>query len=298
MYNDFSLSKDRLAFTLADAIGTESFVPSYNYVELYLNGEYVGIYLLTDQVDENSGRTDVKDNDVVESGVREVPFLVELDAYAPEEGDENVDWFYVGGRAYTVKYPEADERYSNEQMEYIREYIEKVEIYANAGDLEALSLLVDIDSFIDYFIISEVMGQPEINWKSVYMHKAVGEPMKMGPLWDFDWACVGPEIDNYVGTVEDLRSQGNWFSLMLDGSPEFRALVKDRFDEVRPALVAALDKAESESGELMPYFTRNHLKWHWFRLFTSPESRFEDVITWTHERIDWLDGYFSEIASR
>ena len=122
--------------------------------------------------------------------------------------------------------------------------------------------------------------------------------MKMGPLWDFDWACVGPEIDNYVGTVEDLRSQGNWFSLMLDGSPEFRALVKDRFDEVRPALVAALDKAESESGELMPYFTRNHLKWHWFRLFTSPESRFEDVITWTHERIDWLDGYFSEIASR
>ena len=298
LYNDFSLSKDRLAFTLADAIGTESFVPSYNYVELYLNGEYVGIYLLTDQVDENSGRTDVKDNDVVESGVREVPFLVELDAYAPEEGDENVDWFYVGGRAYTVKYPEADERYSNEQMEYIREYIEKVEIYANAGDLEALSLLVDIDSFIDYFIISEVMGQPEINWKSVYMHKAVGEPMKMGPLWDFDWACVGPEIDSYVGTVEDLRSQGNWFSLMLDGSPEFRALVKDRFDEVRPALVAALDKAESESGELMPYFTRNHLKWHWFRLFTSPESRFEDVITWTHERIDWLDGYFSEIASR
>ncbi len=298
LYNDFSLSKDRLAFTLADSIGTEGFVPSYNYVELYLNGSYAGIYLMTDQVDENKGRTDVKDDSTVESGAREVPFLVELDAYAPEEGVENVDWFYVGGRAYTVKYPEADERYSDEQMTYIREYIESVEICAGACDLEGLSLLVDIDSFIDYFIISEVMGQPEINWKSVYMHKPVGEPMKMGPLWDFDWACVGPEMDGYVGKVDGLRSQGNWFSLMLDGSAEFRALVKARFDEVRPILTTALDNAEAEVGELMPYFRRNHLKWHWFRPFTSPERRFSEVIEWTRSRIDWLGDYFTEIASK
>ena len=83
LYNDFSIVKDRLAFTMADALGTDVFVPSYNYVELYINGEYNGLYLMTDQVDENKGRAGVKDDDVLESGATEVPFLVELDAYAP-----------------------------------------------------------------------------------------------------------------------------------------------------------------------------------------------------------------------
>ena len=297
LYNDFSLSKDRLAFTLADAIGTESFVPSYNYVELYLNGDYKGLYLLTDQVDENKGRTEVKDDDFLESGAAEVPFLVELDAYAPDEGVEDVDWFSVGGRAYTVKYPEADERYSDAQMQYIKEYIERVEICANAHDLDALCELVDIESFIDYYIISEVMGQPEINWKSVYMHKAVGERMKMGPLWDFDWAAMGPEMDSYKGDTRGLRSVGNWFELMLSGSPEFCDMVNERFTEIEPKLKSAIQNADGELEALVPYFKKNHLKWHWFRPFTNPERRFNELTEWLGERIQWLGDYFGEISS-
>lgn len=298
LYNDFSLSKDRLAFTLADAIGTEGFVPSYNYVELYLNGEYRGLYLFTDQVDENKGRAEVKDDDFVESGAAEVPFLVELDAYAPDEGVEGVDWFSVGGRAYTVKYPEADERYSDAQMDYIKGYIESVEICANAGDLDALCELIDIESFIDYYIISEVMGQPEINWKSVYMHKAVGEKMKMGPLWDFDWSAMGPELDSYKGKVQGLRSMGNWFELMLNGSPEFCDMVNERYTEILPMLKDAIDKAQGEVTALIPYFKRNHIKWHWYRPFTNPERRFYELTEWLTDRTQWLSEYFGNMASQ
>jgi spore coat protein CotH len=167
MYNDFSLVKDRLAFGIADALETDVFVPSYNYVDLYINDSYVGIYLLTDQVDENSGRTDVKEDFSAED--TEVPFLVELDEYAYEEGDEDVAWFSVNGFSYTVKYPEPDERYNDAQFNYIKNYVEAVDnlVRKDGVTIAELSEYIDVESFIDFYIVQELMGQIELNWKSV-----------------------------------------------------------------------------------------------------------------------------------
>lgn len=301
LYNDFSAVKDRLAFTMADALGTDVFVPSYNYVELYLNGEYNGLYLMTDQVDENKGRAGVKD-DVDEMDASDVPFLVELDDYAPEEGVEGVDWFSVGGKPYNVKYPERDERSeekADEQLQYIKNYIERVEAACAAGDYEAFCELVDVSSFIDFYIVQEVMGQPELNWKSVYMYKAVGEKMKMGPVWDFDWGAMGPglgkESNMYRGDVTGLRSSGNWFDLMLKNSPEFAADVRARFAEAKPLLAAAIEAVRADEARIKPYALRNHIRWHWFRVGTGSSRYYSEVLDWCSDRIIWLEGYFSVV---
>ena len=156
MYSDFSLTKDRLAFSMADALGTDAFSPSYHYVELYLNGEYNGIYLLTDQVDENKGRTEVKEDFAADA--TEVPFLVELDAYAESEGPEGEAFFRIGDALYTVKYPEADERYSDEQFDYVKNYITKVDALCRKKNvtLAELSEYIDVDSLIDWVIMHEL----------------------------------------------------------------------------------------------------------------------------------------------
>ena len=298
LYNDFSVVKDRLAFTLADALGTDVFVPSYNYVELYLNGEYNGLYLMTDQVDENKGRADVKE-DVDEMDASDVPFLVELDDYAPDEGDEGIDWFRVGGKPYNIKFPERDERNESvaaEQFAYIQDYIQRVENAATAGDYATLSELVDMDTFIDFFIVQEVMGQPELNWKSVYMYKGVGEKMKMGPVWDFDWAAMGSSMDkdapDYSDDVTGLRSSGNWFDLMLKNSPEFKAAVAARFTEARPLLEDAIAAVRRDEARIADYALRNHLRWHWYRVGVSSSAYYSEVLDWCTDRIAWLDGYF------
>lgn len=299
LYNDFSIVKDRLAFTMADALGTDVFVPSYNYVELYLNGEYNGLYLMTDQVDENKGRAGVKDSDYIEDGNVEVPFLVELDDYAPSEGEEGKDWFSVGGKPYNIKYPEADERSEDPeiaaaQFEYIRSFIEQVEIACNSGDYEKLRELVDVESFIDFFIIQEIMGQPEINWKSVYMYKEAGsEKMKMGPVWDFDWSVIGPSTGSERNAYRDefvgLRSNGNWFDLMLRGSDDFKKDVAARFDEAKGALLDAIAIVRADEARIAPYALRNHLRWHWYRVGVSWDSYYEEVLAWCERRIAWLD---------
>lgn len=291
LYGDYSAVKDKLAFTMADAIETNAFVPSYNYVELYLNGKYQGLYLLTDQVDENFGRTGVKEKFTAEDV--EVPFLVELDAYAPEEGIEGVHWFKIGGNYFAIKYPEVDERYTEEQFEYIKQYIIDVDNACTEGSLEKLSALVDIDSFIDYYIVQEAMGQAEINWKSVYISKTKDGLMKMGPIWDFDWSAMGSSIGKHrdinKDRLEGLYSDNNWFDRILKNSPEFKALTSERFEEVKDTLFSVIDDYRNEYALLKPYYMRNHLRWHWFRIWSDQEEYYYEVLDWCETRIKWLD---------
>ena len=302
LYNDFSAVKDRLAFTMADALGTDVFVPSYNYVELYLNGKYNGLYLMTDQVDENKGRADVKaDVDEMENA-DDVPFLVELDDYAPNEGEEGIDWFSVAGHPYNIKYPERDERneeIADEQFNYIKNYVQRAQTACEEGDYETFAELVDVDSFIDFYIVQEVMGQPELNWKSVYMYKAVGEKMKMGPVWDFDWGAMGPglgeERNMYRDDVTGLRSSGNWFDLLLRNSPKFEDDVRARYAEAKPLLLGAIEAVRADEARLAPYLTRNHIYWHWFRVGTENSKYYGEVLDWCTDRVTWLEGYFAGI---
>lgn len=293
MYNDRSMVKDRLAFSLADAIGTEGFVPSYHYVELYLNSSYQGLYLLTDQVDENKGRTDVK-QDLSETDVA-VPFLVELDARAPEEGVEGVDWFSVAGHPYAIKYPEADERYTDGQFEWIKRYIEEVDALCRKENvtLAELETRLDVQSFLDFYIVQELMGQPEINWKSVYMSREADGVLRMGPVWDFDWSAIGPsfgkEKNAYRDRCEGFRSDGNWFDALYRGSPEFRAALSERWGEVRDLLAKELDEIAAQKSVLERAAARDTLRWHWYRPGKGYSGYFDDVIEWCRDRLSWMD---------
>lgn len=297
MYNDFSYIKDRLAFTLADSIGSEDFVPSYNYVELYINGSYKGLYLLTDQVDENKGRAEVKTD--FSSTDTEVPFLAELDEYAPEEGVEGVDYFTVGKRYYSIKYPEAKERYSEAQFLYVKEYIEKVDSLTRKKNVTVseLSEYIDLQSFIDYYIVEELMGQTEINYKSVYMSKAVGGKLKMGPVWDFDWAVNGPYLTEYknvnIDRIEGLCSGDNFFGNLYHNSPEFRRALSERYLEVRDSLSKAIDAVKSEKALIENAAKRDKIRWHLFHFNADFEERSSEVINWVENRLLWLDKAFT-----
>ncbi len=291
MANDISSVKDRLAFTMARAIGTDVFVPSYNYVELYLNGLYKGLYLMTEQVDENVGRTGIEAPISPED--TEVPFLVELDDYASDEGIEGVDWFAILSKKYAVKYPDSKERYTQEQFDYIKSYISAVDAACEAGDFERLGELVDVETFIDYYLIQEIMGQQDINWKSVYMYKSKDGLMKMGPVWDFDWGAIGPSYtrsrNNKRGDVTAFRSSGNWFEIMFSRSASFRAALSERFDEIKPVVLGVIEEVRQDRARIEIYAKRNHLRWHWFFIGESWEGYYNEVLDWCRDRTYWMD---------
>lgn len=239
---DISRLKNYAALNLSDRLSGLEFTPIAVHVNVYLNGEYLGMYLLSDQVQADEGRVGVED-DIVASNVVEVPFLVEIDEYAPAEGDLGIDYFNIEGRHYAIKYPSADERGNNGQFNYIRTYIETVQsLIKSDGNWEDY---IEVNTFLDFYIVQELLGQPEINWKSIYMSKTIDSKLRLGPVWDFDWAVGGPihffEESTIFNPTPDPYgydhwfSDNNWFFYLLD-SPRFVELLFERWQEIQPII--------------------------------------------------------------
>jgi len=296
LYNDLSYIKDRLGLALAQSIASEDeYVPSSRYVELYINGKYNGLYLLTEQIDENAGRLNVEID--FDAEATEVPFLVEIDSFAPSEGVEGTDYFSIGNFHFNIKYPESDERYTDAQFEYIESYIRKVDELIRKKDvtLSELSEYIDVESFIDFYLVQEIMGQTDMDKdaKSVCMSKSVGGKLKMGPVWDFDWAVNGPYFgqykNRYLDRTEGFRSKTNWFAVLYNNSSEFRVALAERYFEVRDNFLDAIDEVSAQKEKIRNAVERDRIFWHRDHEDHNFDERTEEVISWVKTRMLWLD---------
>ncbi|MBO5312971.1 MAG: CotH kinase family protein [Clostridia bacterium] len=293
MYNDYSLSKDALAFTLGASLENGDYVPSLHYVDLYINGEYTGLYALTEQVNENKGRVDVQAD--ISQEDTEIPFLVEIDDYIEDDGGiEGKDYFKIGDANYVIKYPDAGDGLTQAQLEYVKSYILNAHNLINKKGVTVneLSQYIDVDSFIDYYLVQELMIQTEVKYKSVYMSKLSNGKLKMGPLWDYDWALDGPSLlrwFTYEAPLEDYSSKGAWFYTLLAGSYEFRMTVKTRWQELEAKVRQATADFEASRDYILKGAKKNWLKWYWYNPWADYEKCFEKTITTLKNRIDWLD---------
>ncbi len=298
-YQDFSNIKDYAAFHFADSICGENsaFVPRAKHVELYLNGEYKGLFLLTDQIQENSGRVGVEE-DFDETAI-EVPFLVEWDAYAQWEGDEGVDWFSIVNTDsgvtsyYAISYPEKEDRYTQEQFDYIKNYIITVNTMCHDPNItfERFDEYIDCAAFIDYYLIQEFMGQGEINGKSIRMSKAVGGKLVMGPIWDFDWAATGPVSIGSTWGSEGWMSNTNWFAYMLQKN-WFHKMVCNRWAEIKDILQSEIAVLRDYKLFIQDAAERNAVLWDFIE-DDNPEFDFDGyydkIIRFFEERHLWID---------
>lgn len=167
--------------TFAFVAGNELGLPYTNhtrFVEVTLNGEYIGLYQLTEQVEQGDNRVNVSE----EGGI-----LLSLDKddgpeLAPDEGDNF--WSQVYDLPICVKHPEDQ---TSQQLEEIKQTFAQLEQAIRSNNYDAVDKLLDIPSFIDYLMLQELVYNVEIDApRSVYMHKDVGGKWVMGPLWDFD----------------------------------------------------------------------------------------------------------------
>ena len=148
------------------------------YVEVTLNGEYIGLYQLTEQVEQGSSRVAVND----EQGM-----LISLDADdGPElnpNGEDNF-WSTVYRMPICVKHPEDA---TAAQLKAVQDDFARLEQSIHEGNYEATAQLMNIASFIDYMMIQELVYNVEVDApRSIYMHKDKNGLWTMGPLWDFD----------------------------------------------------------------------------------------------------------------
>ena len=103
-YFDKTNIRNYLAYQLANKMSNLDFQPSSIFIDLYLNDEYQGLYMLTEQIEVNKGRVDIED---YQNGHGIDSFLIEADWRAISEYPnlENKCYFRLEGYALKFKYP-------------------------------------------------------------------------------------------------------------------------------------------------------------------------------------------------
>ncbi len=242
-YQDPSLSRNRFLYDLADSVGVR-YATDSRYVELYVNGLYVGSYLLTEKYDNIENCSDVEDDlitnveyddagEIVSCEVNEeifenneVSFMIEL---AVEDKDmDEIMYYPSNGSGYTnLSLPDPgdvadfDADYGLNLQETLGEYIiEKYdELYNLITDptttYEELSAVADIDSLAKTYLIQELGKNYDSGVSSFYLCYEDGK-FYAAPVWDFD---------NTLGNANDTASRKTadwwcetWTGTATDGS--------------------------------------------------------------------------------
>ena len=213
-------------------------------VELVLNGKHQGSYLLIEQVRVDKNRVNITEMKTTDNAGDALTggYLLELDFHY----DNKVQWIdphghnnqWGDGIPFAVKSPDEDE-ITPQQTAYIKQYISDAAEALYGPDFKdpekGYAKYIDVDSFIDYWIVFEVMGNHELgNPGSVYMHKDRGGKLVAGPCWDFDWGVLSYNTSPQAKTGL-INGSAIWYG-RLRQDPAFEAKLKARFQELLPQL--------------------------------------------------------------
>ena len=185
--SDISLIRNKIARELSN-ISRFDYVPQAKYIELYINDEYVGIYLVGQKVEESLNRLNIGDNG----------YLVEIDTDA--QGRIDIDDVYFRSNVWTSQYEqgvfnikEPNVDYNSIEYNLIKDHISNFESALFGENFKDPDLgyrsFIDLPSFIDWFLVNEISkNQDAKSYSSIFLNYVPGEKIKMGPVWDFDLA--------------------------------------------------------------------------------------------------------------
>lgn len=230
-YEDLSLLRDQIVYNLGADIGmTES--PDCRSIDLYVNGEYKGVYLITEKVEINKNRVDITD---LEGDTEDLNPDLDFSTLAPQgiggkfcsyiensqrwydipNEPENITGGYLLELEVADRYPneasgfvtkntqtvvmKSPEFASEAQIKYISGYWQEMEdaLYSETGynDLDKhYTDYIDIVSWAKQYLIQEWTSNWDAGLTSNYFYKDVDGKLFAGPVWDFDTA-----LGNYEG---------------------------------------------------------------------------------------------------
>ena len=177
--------RNAVGFELSKLIGM-TYTPDAKPLELVLNGDYIGLYFLTEHIRVDKDRVNIVEQEDEEIDSEKITggWLVEIDNYDTDphitikEGGKTTMWI-------TYKTPEVlsylQEQYLTQQMKLIDNLV-----YGDKNSNELWNHL-DMDALAKFYIVQELTDNYESFHGSCYLHKDIGANAKwnFGPVWDF-----------------------------------------------------------------------------------------------------------------
>jgi hypothetical protein len=324
-YNDKVLMRNVLSFHLFNEMG--HYAPRTQFCELLLNGNYQGIYVFTEKIKQDENRINISKLSPDENSGDDLTggYIFKNDYY---EADGSDSW--LGGYSpeslpdKTVRFvyhdPQAEE-ISYEQKQYLKSYIsnfENVLFGSNYKNPETgYRAYIDVSSFIDYLIISELSRNVDAYKKSKFYFKdkeSKGGELHSGPVWDFDWSyknLYGEGVDGsgwaHISYSYMYPTPNGWIERLLK-DPWFEARVGDRYHSLRSTILSdeyLFTFVDDRHTLLDQAANRHYQKWPILGINVgapegnewqpqSYEGEIQKFKNWIKIRLEWLDDNMPE----
>lgn len=287
-----SFLRNFMALRMGQLLSGIRYSSGFLLVEVYLNGEYMGVYQLCEQVEVQGKRIAVTE----ESDQDEIGFLVELDHYITKASTKN-GTFIVEGEPYQIK----SDYQTTKQYRFIENYITSVDTALRKGDRQEIEALIDLDSFVDMYLLQEYLKNTDSGWSSFFLYREIGGKLIFGPPWDFDFS-MGNDIrfrngawdgfDMGEGYDAGYGQDNEWFKAMWKHD-WFRELLAKRWYEISDSVIPKMLEEGREIAEVARVaIDANFDKWE--TLNGSYDDVVNSLMAWLQNRKQWLDENFSQ----
>ena len=225
-----------VGFELSRRIGL-AYTPAQKPVEVVLNGQYIGLYFLTEKIRVGKDRVNVEEQVNGEQDTTLVTggWLIEIDGHE----DENQFVIKEGnGRWLGVKYHSPDSL-SDVQFDYLYNFITQTDSAVYDSIPDTWENYIDIDTLACFYIVNEVADEIESFTNSLYIHKHRGDSTKLlfGPVWDFGCSFGRPWQVEPCFLYENTESiyTPHWLLKIVE-STNFQEAVRRHWREFYPSL--------------------------------------------------------------
>lgn len=282
--------RNAIAYDLAREVGL-GWVPEYRYVDLYLNGIYYGLYMVTEKIEAAEERLDID--------MARGDFLCKIDR---EEILENLNNPFATnhGRLVEITEPQVLRGDSKSRIEELVNHLEE-SIYKE----ENLDDVIDLRSWVRRYLIDEISANIDADIGSSYFYYKHGI-FYAGPVWDYDLGfgakMRNAEPDAFI--AKNYVKKENMYSLWYDSlhnNKEFYSQVIDLYQtEFQPLLEELIDKKlEEYQKSIEDASEMNYIRWadmyemvQWKRM--SMEQANAELCDYIKERYSFLNNVWVE----
>lgn len=316
-YDDKSLLRNYFASSIGNNIfDNMEWNPSFEFVDLILDGNYLGNYLLGEKIKIADNRVNIQDmsdidDDVNGDGktnINDGGFIIEVN----ERMDEDYNFRTTHNVAISLSDPDDKEDVSEDMFAYAKNIVQSAEYSLYSPNFkdpnEGYSKYFDVDSVIDWYLVNEFTKNNDASFfSSVYLYyNPVTEKLYMGPNWDFDISCGNVNYNNSDDYTGFRIKNSKWIKKMFE-DPAFVEKVKIRWNEVKDELNTAVNQdLQNNADELKVSANYNFKKWPILGSYVWPnadgykerdtyQKEVDYMINWLNNRYTWLDKNFQNL---
>lgn len=237
-YIDKSLIRNYMWYNISHEIMGDA--PDTRFLELYVDDTYQGLYVAVEAVTQNANSR-VKMSPLKKDSIA-TSYLIQLDSdKSLELADLESLTKYTGvisdpNLYLTIKYP-SDDVLTEDIKKYIYDDFNSFEKMLYSYDYKDYEKYIDVDSFVDYFIINEFTQNYDIGYLSTYIYKDIFGKYKMY-VWDFDSASNNYQTDYLAPGKQGFELVHIvWFNKLMK-DPKFVERVISRYTELRKSYLS------------------------------------------------------------